>query len=250
MMKIDTQDIYKTVVCKKLMETADQAIANFLNHYPMDAEYRKELAKQNFDFDYSRFLQPLSSEVNHRNSEVVQKLLDQCLQTMTNHAKDVWKENKRKGDEVVESKCQTRWVLIDRRYEKQSSAMAVVGGASGGVLVAGGPIALSAAAAIPFVSLPLLGIGIGAVGAVVGGWGASIITQKYTMTSRYELQKRYMKIQANGERCFDDWTKVSEFTDTENVNENKNWTRGEVSHESESRLDGNCGPTLTRKVAI
>ena len=246
--KIDTQDIYNEVVRKRLMETADQAIANFLNHYPMDAEYREELAKQNFDFDYNKFLQPLSSEVNHRNSDDVQKYLDQCLQTMTNHAKDVWKENKRKGDEVVESKCQTRWVLIDRRYEKQSNAWAIVGGASGGVLAAGGPVAVSAVAATPFVGLPLLGLG--AVGAAVGGWGASRATQQYTMISRYELQKRYMKMQANGERCFDNWTKVNEFTDTEKVNQKKGWTRGEVSHESESRLDGNCGPTVTRKVAI
>ena len=246
--KIETQDIYKTIVLEKLMETADQAVASFLNHYPMDAEYRKELAKHNFDFDYNQFLQPLSSKVNHRNSEVVQGLLEKCLQTMTNHAKDVWKENKRKGDEVVESKCQTRRVLIDRTYEKLSNARAIVGGASAGVLAAGGPVAVSGVAAIPFVGLPLLGLGV--VGAAVGGWGASMATHKYTMTSRYKLQQRYMKKQANGERRFDDWTKVSEFTDTEEVNEKRNWTPGEVSHNSEFHLDGNGGPTVTTKISM
>ena len=234
--KIETQDIYKTVVWKKLKETADRAIASFWNHYPVDAKYRKELDGLDFKCEYDRFLQPLSSKTNHRNSEVVQELVGQSLQTMTKHAQDVLRENKRKGDEVVESNYQTRWRLIDRSYEKQSNAWAIVGGASGGVITAGGPIG-AALIAVPGVNLVVLGVG--AIGAVAGGWSAAKATETYIMTSTYALEKRNKKKQVNGKRCCFGWTVVREFTDSETVNEKKDWKEGEVSHESEWRRDDN-----------
>ena len=120
--RIETQDIYKTIVLKKLQATADQAVASFLNHYPVDAEYRNELDRLDFNFDYDRFLQPLRSKENPRNSEVVQQLLKQCLETMKKHAQDVTRENKRKGDETIECNRQKRRMLIDPRSGEQSNA--------------------------------------------------------------------------------------------------------------------------------
>ena len=228
---------------------ADRAIASFGNHYPVDAEYRSELEKNGFNFDYDRFLQPLRSKDNHRNSEVVQDLVEHCFQAMSKHAHDVSQENKRKGDEVVEHNYQTRRVLIDRQYNKQSNAWAIVGGATGGVFTAGAPLL-----AVPGVNVFAMGLGAGlavgaavgagvlsvcAAGATAGGWGAAKLSDTYLRTSRYELQKRYMKMQVNGRRCFSKWAVIEEITETDCVEKEEEWTKGEVSEESKWHWDGN-----------
>ena len=221
--------ILEELGAKAMEELKGQAIASFCNHYPVYAEYRSELDGPDFQFDYDRFLQPLRSKENHFNSKVVQEFVEQSLQAMIAHAHDVLRENKRKGDEVVKRILigyKTRIVLIDRKYEKQHNADAIARG------VAAGPQVARFVLETPNVSWFVL-----AAGAVAGGWMAAKLSRTYIRTSRYELQKRYMKMQANGETCFDNWTKVTEFTDTEEVNEKQNWTKGEVSHESELRLE-------------
>lgn len=233
--KIETQDIYKTyetVVWEKLKATADRAIASFGSHYPVDAQYRNELDSLDFNFDYDRFLQPLRSEENHRRRsyEDVRKLVEHCQQAMKKHASAVVRENKRKGDEVVERYYKTRLVLIRRSYEKQSNASAIVDGATTGVVSTGGAAALYGSAialTVGGMAIPVVGflvVGAGAAGAAVFGWGAAQASGTYIRTSRYTLEKRHEDT---------DWTRVKEVNEAVSVTEEKDWKKDEVSEESE-----------------
>lgn len=239
--KIETQGIYKTVVDvveKKLKAIADRAIASFRNHYPVDAQYRNELGKLDFNFDVDRFLQPLTSQKNHSNSEyseVLRKLVEHSQQAMREHADAVVRENKRKGDEVVERYYKTRLVLIYRSYEKQSNASAIVDGATTGVVRTGGAAAIyggAIALSVGGIAIPVVGflvVGAGAAGAAVFGWGAAQASGTYIRTSRYTLEKRHEEDT--------DWTRVKEVNETVSVTEEKDWRKGDVSEESEWRKE-------------